>query len=85
MKKRSYCALCLISLMVLSGLLTSGLQAAESPQREKAQKEQTASVGIEISTEELTQILTAGKIPVIERQTAKRIRDFSYTWERQYL
>jgi rhodanese-related sulfurtransferase len=71
MKKRSYCALYLIALMVLSGLLTSGLQAAESPQREKAQQEQTAPVGLEISTEELKEILMAGKIPVIDVRPQK--------------
>jgi len=55
---------------MFSVLLGSGLQAAESPQREKTHQGQTAS-GVEISTEELTQILTAGKIPVIDVRPQK--------------
>ena len=70
MKKRNYAMFCLIALIMFSVLLGSGLQAAESPQREKTQQGQTAS-GFEISTEELTQILTAGKIPVIDVRPQK--------------
>jgi rhodanese-related sulfurtransferase len=71
MKKGNCCVVCLIALMMSSGLLTSGLQAAETPQGGRAQQEQTAPVGFEISTEELTQILMVGKIPVIDVRPQK--------------
>ncbi len=66
MKKRNYYLLCVIGLMVFSGLLASGLQAAENLQGEKAQQQQSTLGGAEISTEELTQILKTGRIPVID-------------------
>jgi rhodanese-related sulfurtransferase len=66
MKKRNYYMLCVIGLMMFLGLLAPGLQAAENLQGEKAQQQQSAPGGVEISTEELTQILKTGRIPVID-------------------
>lgn len=71
MKKRNYCALCLIAVIVLSVLVASGLQAAESPEGKKGQQEGTVPAGVEISTEELKQILLAGKISVIDVRPEK--------------
>jgi rhodanese-related sulfurtransferase len=70
MKTRNHHMLCVIGLMVFFGLLASGLQAAENLQGEKAQQEQS-TVGVEISTEELTQILLTGRIPVIDVRPPK--------------
>jgi rhodanese-related sulfurtransferase len=70
MKKRNYSSLCLIALIMFSVLLGSGLQAAENPQGGRGQQEQTTP-GFEISTEELTQIIMTGKIPVIDVRPQK--------------
>jgi rhodanese-related sulfurtransferase len=71
MKKRNYSSLCLIALIMFSVLLGSGLQAAENLQGEKTQQGWTTPVAFEISTEELTQVLLAGKIPVIDVRPQK--------------
>ena len=71
MKTRNYHTLCVIGLMVFFGLLASGLQAAENLQGEKAQQGQSTPVGVEISTEELIQILKTGRIPVIDVRPPK--------------
>jgi rhodanese-related sulfurtransferase len=60
MKKKNYYVLCLIAVMVLSLFLTYGIQA-----------EGADSAGVEISTEELKQILLAGKVPVIDVRPEK--------------
>ena len=71
MRKRNYSMVCVIGLMMFLGLSSHGLQAAESPQGQKAQQQQSASVGVEISTEELIQILKTGNIPVIDVRPPK--------------
>jgi len=71
MKKGNYYAICLIAAMVLSIPLTSGLQAAENSQVKEGQREGAVSTGVEISTEELKQILLQGKIPVIDVRPEK--------------
>jgi len=71
MKKRNYSMLCLIALIVFSGLWVPRLQAVENPQGQKAQQQQSTPAGVEISTEELTQILKTGRIPVIDVRPPK--------------
>jgi rhodanese-related sulfurtransferase len=66
MKKRTGLAVILITFIILFGFLESRLPATENPQGSKAQKEETAPVGIEITTEDLKQILAAGNISVID-------------------
>jgi rhodanese-related sulfurtransferase len=59
--RKNLCGACLIGAMALvSFLLASGPGAAENPQG------QAAGTGIEISMEELRQILLTGKTPVID-------------------
>ena len=70
MKKINCYALCFIAAAVLV-VLASGLHAAESPQDKKGHQEGTTSTGVEISTEELKQILLTGKIPVIDVRPEK--------------
>jgi rhodanese-related sulfurtransferase len=60
MKKKNHYVLSLVAMMVLSLLLTYGIQA-----------EGADSTGVEISTEELKQILLTGKIPVIDVRPEK--------------
>jgi len=69
MKMRNYYMWCVIGVMVFFSLFVSGLQAAEKLQGEKAQQEQSTSV--EISTEELSQILKTERIPVIDVRPKK--------------
>jgi len=62
---------CVIGMMIVLGLLGPGLQAAENPQGQRAQQQQSSSIGVEISTEELIQILRTGRIPVIDVRPPK--------------
>jgi len=67
MKKGNHYVLVFVALMAsLFVLVTSISQSAESLQENKGQREQAAPAGVEISTEELKQILLEGKFPVID-------------------
>jgi len=70
-RKRNCSVVCVIGLMMFLGLIGPGLQAAENPQGQKAQQQQSSSVGVEISTEDLIQILKTGRIPVIDVRPPK--------------
>jgi rhodanese-related sulfurtransferase len=70
MKKRKCYILYFVTLMLLSALLIPGVQAAGEPQASEIQQKPVAA-GSEISTPELKQILTAGKIPVIDVRPEK--------------
>ena len=72
MEKGNHCASVLVALMAsLFVLAASSSLSAESLQGNKGQREQTAPAGVEISTEELKQILSEGKIPVIDVRPEK--------------
>jgi rhodanese-related sulfurtransferase len=72
MKKGNRYALVFVALVAsLLVLMTSMSQSAESQQVKKGQQEQTAPSGVEISTAELMQILSEGKIPVIDVRPEK--------------
>jgi rhodanese-related sulfurtransferase len=60
MKKKNHYVFCLMAMMVMSLLLAYGIQA-----------EGADSTGVEISTEELKEILLTGKIPVIDVRPEK--------------
>lgn len=69
--KKNHFALGLFVALVLLALMTSGLHAAENPQEKNGHQEGATSKGVEISTEELKQILVEGKIPVIDVRPEK--------------
>jgi len=67
MKKGNRYALVFIALMASLFVLAASIsQSAESARKNKEQQEPTAPPGVEISTTELMQILSEGKIPVID-------------------
>ena len=70
-KGNYYSMVCVIWLVMFLGLLGPGLQAAENAQGQKTQQQQSSSVGVEISTEDLIQILKTGNIPVIDVRPPK--------------
>lgn len=69
--KRNHYALGLVVALALMALLTSALQAAENPQQDKGCAEGVTCSGVEVSTEELKQILKEGKVPVIDVRPPK--------------
>jgi rhodanese-related sulfurtransferase len=67
MKKGNHCASVFVALMASLFVLAASIsQSAESLQENKEQRGQTAPAGVEITTQELEQILSEGKIPVID-------------------
>ena len=69
MKKKNHYVLCLVAMVVLSLLLTYGIRA-----------EGADSTGVEITTEELKQVLLTGKIAVIDVRPAKEYAISHIPW-----
>jgi rhodanese-related sulfurtransferase len=72
MKTKRVCVLLLliVAVALLSFVMAAGVHAAEA-QQGKGDCKETVCSGVEISTEELRQILSAGKIPVIDVRPPK--------------